>query len=59
MAEWVEFLPGDCALIMTGEEMLYRCSECDAKYADVEGYTDCPHLSGTARAGGYSDDERH
>ena len=39
--QWVEWLPGDCALIMTGEEMLYRCSSCDAKYSDAEGYKYC------------------
>ena len=40
---WVEWLPGDCALIMTGEEMLYRCSSCDAKYSAAEGYKYCPN----------------
>ena len=40
---WLEWFPGDCALIMTGEEMLYRCSTCDAKYPDVEGYKYCPN----------------
>lgn len=40
---WVEWWPGDCALIMTGEEMLYRCSNCDAKYPDVDGFNFCPH----------------
>ena len=30
-------------MILTGEEMLYRCSVCDAKYADVEGYRYCPY----------------
>lgn len=38
---WEEWWPG-ISLIMTGEEMLYRCSICDAKYADVEGYKYCP-----------------
>ena len=28
---------------MTGEEMLYRCSSCDAKYADAEEYKYCPN----------------
>lgn len=41
--KWLEWFPGDCALIMTGEEMLYRCSSCDAKYADAEEYKYCPH----------------
>ena len=41
--KWLEWFPGDCALIMTGEEMLYRCSICDTKYPDVEGYRHCPN----------------
>ena len=41
--KWLEWFPGDCALIMTGEEKLYRCSICDAKYPDVEGFNFCPH----------------
>ena len=44
-AHWKEWWPGDCALIMTGEEMLYRCSACDAKYPDVEGFKFCPHCA--------------
>ena len=39
---WKEWWPG-ISLIMTGEEMLYRCSACDAKYPDVEGYRYCPN----------------
>jgi rubrerythrin len=39
---WVEWWPG-ISVIMTGEEMLYRCSACDAKYADIEGYKYCPN----------------
>ena len=39
---WEEWWPG-ISLIMTGEEMLYRCSACDAKYPDVEGYKYCPN----------------
>ena len=39
---WEEWWPGDCALIMTGEEMLYRCSACDAKYSDIENKRYCP-----------------
>lgn len=39
---WEEWWPG-ISLIMTGEEMLYRCSACDAKYPDVEGYRHCPN----------------
>lgn len=41
--KWLEWFPGDCALIMTGEEMLYRCSCCDVKYSDAEGYKYCPN----------------
>lgn len=44
-AHWEEWFPGDCALIMTGEEMLYRCPVCDAKYPDVEGFKFCPHCA--------------
>ena len=39
---WEEWWPG-ISLIMTGEEMLYMCSSCDAKYADIEGYKYCPN----------------
>ena len=39
---WEEWWPG-ISLIMTGEEMLCRCSACDAKYPDVEGYRHCPN----------------
>lgn len=39
---WEEWWPCIC-LIMTGEEMLYRCSVCDAKYADIEGKNYCPN----------------
>lgn len=39
---WEEWWPG-IAVFMTGEEMLYRCSACDAKYPEVEGYNFCPH----------------
>ena len=42
VGRWEEWWPG-IALIMTGEEMLYRCSACDAKYSDVEGYKYCPN----------------
>lgn len=41
--EWKEWWPGSCALIFTGEEMLWQCSECDAKYADIEGMHYCPN----------------
>ena len=39
---WEEWWPG-IAETMTGEEMLYRCSACDAKYADIDGYKYCPY----------------
>lgn len=40
-AHWEEWWPGDCALIMTGEEMLYRCTHCDAKFSDIENKRYC------------------
>lgn len=42
-AHWDEWWPGDCSLIMTGEEMLYQCSACTAKFSDVDGFRYCPH----------------
>lgn len=39
---WVEWWPPK-HMILTGEEMLFRCSECDAKYSDVQGYRHCPN----------------
>ena len=39
---WEDWWPG-ITLIMTGEEILYRCSVCDAKYPDVQGYKYCPN----------------
>ena len=39
---WIKWYP-PAHMIMTGEEMLYRCSSCDAKYPDAEGYRYCPH----------------
>ena len=39
--QWEEWWPG-ITMIMTGEEMLYRCSVCDAKYPNIEGYRYCP-----------------
>ena len=41
-AEWVEWYPPK-EYILTGEELLYCCSNCDAKYLDVEGYKYCPY----------------
>ena len=40
-AKWEEWWPPK-HMILTGEEMLYRCSSCTAKYADVGGYNYCP-----------------
>lgn len=48
--QWVAWYP-PMHMIMTGEEMLYRCSACDAKYPDVEGYRFCPRC-GTIMDGG-------
>lgn len=39
--EWKEWWPGDCALIMTGEEILYECNLCTAKFVDKSRY--CPN----------------
>lgn len=39
---WEEWLPG-MSVILTGEEMLYMCSNCTAKYEDVEGMRYCPY----------------
>ena len=32
---WVAWFPGDMALMRTGEEMLWECSHCTAKYAEM------------------------
>lgn len=39
---WEEWYP-PAHMILTGEEMLYRCSACTAKYPDVEGFNYCPY----------------
>lgn len=39
--EWIEWWPGDCAVVMTGEEMLWECSRCTAKYAKRSNH--CPN----------------
>ena len=39
---WEEWWPPK-HMILTGEEKLYRCSVCDAKYADKENMSYCPH----------------
>lgn len=41
VGSWEEWYP-PVHMILTGEEMLYRCSVCTAKYSDVEGYDYCP-----------------
>lgn len=51
-AHWEEWWPGDCALIMTGEEMLYRCTHCDAKFSEIENKRYCPWC------GAFMDEER-
>ena len=40
-AEWKEWWP-PTHMIMTGEEMLYVCSACTAKYSDIENKRYCP-----------------
>lgn len=50
---WEEWYPPK-HMIMTGEELLYRCSACDAKYPDVEGYRHCPYC-GAKMDGGNED----
>lgn len=45
--QWEEWWPGDCALIMTGEEMLWMCSECTAKFPDRSAY--CPNCGADMR----------
>lgn len=37
---WKEWWPGDCALILTGEEVLYSCSVCNTKHIAKSTY--CP-----------------
>ena len=40
--QWEEWWPPK-HMILTGEEMLYRCSACDAKYSDKENMRYCPN----------------
>lgn len=40
-AHWIEWYPPK-HMILTGEEMLYTCSACTAKYEDVSGFRYCP-----------------
>lgn len=48
--EWLEWYPPK-EYILTGEEMLYCCSVCDAKYSDVEGYKHCPFCGAKMNGG--------
>ena len=45
--EWKEWWPGDCALIMTGEEMLWACNECGSKYSEKQNF--CPNCGADMR----------
>lgn len=47
--KWIEWWPSDCALIMTGEEMLWMCSECTAKLSDQSSF--CPNCGADMRGG--------
>ena len=38
---WIKWYP-PMHMVMTGEEVLYRCDRCSANYSDVEGYRFCP-----------------
>lgn len=49
--EWKEWWPGSCALILTGEEMLWQCSECGTKYSDAESMHYCPNCGAKMRGG--------
>ena len=55
VGRWKEWYP-PAHMILTGEEMLYRCTICDAKYSDVEGYRYCPYC-GNPMDGGEEDDD--
>ena len=52
-AKWEEWYPPR-HMIFTREKKLYRCSSCDAKYSDVEGYRYCPYC-GAKMDGGEED----
>ena len=54
--EWKEWWPGSCALIMTGEEVLYRCTRCDAKYADTSNF--CPNCGAKMDGGNDNGNDR-
>lgn len=45
--KWEEWWPGDCALIMTGEEMLWMCSKCNAKFSEQSNF--CPNCGADMR----------
>ena len=48
--EWVEWWPPK-HMILTGEEMLYRCSVCDAKYPSKENMRFCPYCGAKMNGG--------
>lgn len=45
--EWLEWWPGEAALIMTGEEMLWMCSVCEAKFTERKNF--CPNCGADMR----------
>lgn len=49
VGEWKEWLPGDCALILTGEEKLWMCSVCESKYSKKTNF--CPRCWAEMRKG--------
>lgn len=50
---WVEWWPDENALILTGEEMLYCCTACDAKFNSKENMRYCSNC-GAKMDGGES-----
>ena len=44
---WKEWWPGDCAVILTGEEVLYECSVCESKHIAKSNY--CPNCGADMR----------
>ncbi len=54
--KWIEWWPSDCALIMTGEEMLWMCSECTAKFSAKSSF--CPNCGADMRGGDADGDEK-
>lgn len=47
MGKWEEWRPGAGALILTGEEMLWQCSVCGAKFAEKSNF--CPRCGADMR----------